>query len=267
MSEYLHGYTSKEQDRLLEQAEFLEPYVYSGVGLEFVPSCLEIGSGVGAQTKILCRRFPKLKIECVELSPVQIERAQRHLKSEIKSGQVLIHKNNALSFNLKKKFDSAFICWLLEHVQDPVAVLKNARKHLKSGSLIYLSEVFNQTLFMDPYSPSYLKYWFEFNDLQWSIQGHPFIGAKLGHLLKAAGFTDIKTEIRPFHFDSRDPQKRASFMEYFFQILLSAEKELLRTGRVSKQLVKDMRREVELAKKTEDSVFFYAYVHAQARCP
>lgn len=266
---YLHGYSKKEQNRLIHQAEFLEPYVYSGIDLEFTNKLLEVGCGVGAQTKILCRRFPRLKIDGVDLSAEQLHTAKNYLKDEIKSGRVRLFEQNAQELKMKEagQYDAAFLCWFLEHVPDPQKVLEKVRTQLKPGAKIYCSEVFNQTLFMEPYSPAYFKYWFEFNDLQWTIKGHPFVGAKLGHLLKTAGFTDIQIEPRPFHFDSREPEKRAAFTEYFYQILLSAEKPLLDAKRIDKKLLKEMKAEVEKVKKAKDAVFFYSFMRATARVP
>jgi ubiquinone/menaquinone biosynthesis C-methylase UbiE len=268
-SEYLHGYTKQEQDRLIHQARFLEPYVYAGVDLEHTHRLLEVGCGVGAQTKIITRRFPDLKIDGVDLSKEQLDTAKKVLAPEIKSGQVRLFQQNAQQLHMKDagQYDSAFLCWFLEHLPKPLEALKRVRKQLKKGGKIYCSEVFNQTLFIEPYSPAYLRYWFEFNDYQWQIHGHPFIGAKLGHLLKEAGFVDIQTEIRPFHFDSREPEKRAAFAEYFFQILLSAEKTLLAEGRVSPAQIQKMKAEVEICKKSKDAVFFYAFMRATARVP
>ncbi len=265
---YLHGYDPKEQQRLIHQALFLEPYVFSGIDLEFTNNVLEVGCGVGAQTKIMCRRFPQLKIHGVDLSPQQLEAAKYYLQDEITSGQVTLQQQDAQKLKLKgEKFDSAFICWFLEHVPQPLTVLKNVRKNLKSGSKIYISEVFNQTLFLEPYSPAFLKYWFEFNDYQCEIKGHPFIGSQLGNLLQQSGFVDIQTEMKPFHFDSREPKKRSSFIEYFYQILLSAEKSLLDNKRIDQKILNEMKKEVQAVKKSKDAVFFYSFVRATAKVP
>ncbi len=266
---YLHGYTEKEQDRLIHQARFLEPYVYAGIDLEYNKKLLEVGCGVGAQTKILTRRFPDLKIDGVDLSSEQLSTAKIILKDEIKSKRVRLFQQDAQKLSMPDagQYDSAFVCWFLEHVPKPVEVLKQIRKQVKKGGKVYISEVFNQTLFMHPYSPAYLKYWFEFNDCQWAMKGHPFIGAQLGNLLQEAGFVDIQTEIRPFHFDSREPEKKEAFTEYFFQILLSAEKTLLKEKRVTTSDIQKMKQEVEKVKKEKNSVFFYAFMRATAKVP
>lgn len=267
-TKYLHGFNKKEQKRLIDQAEFLEPYVFQGIDLDFNKKILEVGSGVGAQTKILLRRFPKLSIDAVDFSQEQLRTAKQYLAKELRDKRVSLHEQDAQELNMKKKnYEGVFTCWFLEHVPDPLKALKKIRQHMQSGSKIYCSEVFNQTLFMEPYSPAYFKYWFEFNDFQWTIKGHPFIGAQLGHLLDEAGFVDINVEVRPFHFDSRHPQRRAEFVQYFFKILLSAEKTLIKEGRVTEDLVKKMREEVEVVKKAKDAVFFYAFMRATARAP
>lgn len=265
MEKYLHGFDKKEQTRLLHQAQFLEPYVYSGIDLEFKQTLLEVGCGVGAQTKILLRRFPGLTIDCVDFSDQQLATAKKNLKQELQQKKVRIFKQDAQKLNLNKKYDAAFLCWFLEHIPDPVAVLKRVKNHLKPGGKIYCTEPFNQTLFLDPYSPNFLNYWFQFNDYQWTHQGHPFVGAQLGNLLKSAGFKDISCDLRTFHFDSREPEKRAAFTDYFFDILLSAEETLLAERRVSKELIENMKKEVQKFKQTKNSVFFDAFMRATAK--
>ncbi len=263
--EYLHGFDKKEQQRLVHQAKFLESFVYEGVNFKNCRRLLEVGCGVGAQSQILLKRFPKLAITGIDFSSEQLKSAANNLKSKIKQGRIELFQQDAQQLNLDfKKYDAAFLCWFLEHVPDPLKVLKQVHKHVKPGAQIVLTEVFNQSLFMEPYSPSYIKYWFEFNDLQWLMKGHPFVGVRLGGLLKEAGFKSIKVEFRPLHFDSREPKQRTEFIDYFFDILLSAEPKMLESKKVDADLISKMRAEVELAKKSKDSVFFYSFARATA---
>jgi len=75
MSSYLHGFEIVEQGRLAEQASILAPLVYKEVDFSGCRSLLEIGSGVGAQTRILLERYPKLRITCVDSSRSQLNQA------------------------------------------------------------------------------------------------------------------------------------------------------------------------------------------------
>jgi len=76
---YLHGYSPEEQARLVKQARFLEPTVFENVNFSKQQKLLEVGCGVGAQTEILLRRFPHLKIHGIDSSKPQITRARARL--------------------------------------------------------------------------------------------------------------------------------------------------------------------------------------------
>ena len=262
-TKYLHGFSKKEQTRLIHQARFLQTWVYPCIDLKHTRNLLEVGCGVGAQTQILLKKFPQLHVDGVDFSPQQLAVAQILLKKDL-GKRVQLHHQDAQKLNLPKKFDAAFLCWFLEHVPDPLQALKQVRKHLKPRSKIYCTEVFNHTLFMDPYSPALMKYWAEFNDYQWTIKGHPFVGGQLGNLLQQAGFKKIQMEFRPCHFDSRDKALRNRFIDYFFQILLSAQDVLLADGRVTPELIRRMKREVAKAKISKNGMFFYSFARATA---
>ena len=79
MTNYVHGFDSEEQLRLTEQAAILAPMVYKEVDFSDCNELLEVGSGVGAQTRILLEKFPKLKITCVDSSAVQLAKARINL--------------------------------------------------------------------------------------------------------------------------------------------------------------------------------------------
>ncbi|HEY8279284.1 MAG TPA: class I SAM-dependent methyltransferase [Bdellovibrionota bacterium] len=262
---YIHGFTKTEQDRLFQQARVHEDYVFSSVDLSACKSILEVGSGVGAQTQILLERFPEAKIHCVDASAEQAARAKSALKQAVGEGRVNVTVADALHLPFgENSFDGAFLCWFLEHVQNPVGILAEAKRVLKPGGVIYCNEVFNSTFYMHPYSPATLKYWFEFNDYQWSLKGDPFVGGKLANYLMASGFQNITTKVITHQYDNRMPKKRAAFIDYWTDLLLSGATSLIAAKRVTPEIVKEMREESERLKNAPDSVIFYSWIQARA---
>lgn len=263
---YLHGYTPEEQNRLYKQARFLEPSVFDGVDFSQATRIVEVGSGVGAQTEIMLERFPHLHITGIDAAEAQVARAKEHLAPAVASGRVDFTVGDALHLPFEDNtFDGAFVCWLLEHVQEPVAILKEIHRVLKPNGTIYCSEVLNATFYVHPYSPATLQYWFAFNDHQWNLKGDPFVGAKLANYLLASGFQNIKTDFPVHHYDNRAPKKRAQFIEYWTNLLLSGAPGLINAGRVTTEIVEEMTRELARLKDDPDSVFYYSWVRARGQ--
>ncbi|MGZ3654204.1 MAG: class I SAM-dependent methyltransferase [Bdellovibrionota bacterium] len=262
---YIHGFTKGEQDRLYSQARVHEEAIFTPVDFSGCKNIIEIGSGVGAQTQILLERFPQAQIQCVDASKDQVARARDALKLPIKQGRVKVDQADALHLPYRDNtFDGAFICWLLEHVQNPVGILAEAKRVLKPGGVIYCNEVFNATFYVHPYSPATLKFWFEFNDYQWSLKGDPFVGGKLANYLMAAGFQNVTTKVLTHQYDNRSPKKRAAFIDYWTELLLSGAPSLLKAGRVTPAIVREMTEEAETLKSAPDAVIFYSWIHARA---
>ncbi|MFT7618837.1 MAG: ubiquinone/menaquinone biosynthesis C-methylase UbiE [Planctomycetota bacterium] len=265
-SKYLHGYSDEEKARLYRQARVLEHRVHGQLPFRRSRDIVEIGSGVGAQTEILLRHFPDLHVTCVERSQEQIVAAENHLGGmSWLQGRFNLVEEDAMHLGFEQgRFDGAFLCWVLEHVPSPARVLSETRRILKPGSPIVCTEVINSSFFINPYSPQTLKYWLAFNDHQIDIGGDPFVGSKLGNLLQSAGFRDIETEVRTFHFDNRAPGERAEFLSFWTDLLLSGAPELLKKGRVSEETVDGMREELDLVGRAPDSVFLYSFMRAVA---
>ncbi|MFO0985478.1 MAG: class I SAM-dependent methyltransferase [Planctomycetota bacterium] len=262
---YLHGYSKEEQDRLVQQAAFLEFSVYEHLDLSAIDHLLEVGCGVGAQTRILLRRFPRLRITGVDASQAQIDAARDLLQDAVHAGRVelSVARAEALPFP-EGGFDGAFLCWFLEHVSDPAAILTEIRRVLRPGGVIFCTEVQNATFFLDPYSPATQQYWLAFNDHQWNLHGDPFVGAKLGNLLIRSGYQQVQTFVRTFHYDARAPKKRKEFINFWSHLLLSGAPSLLAAGRVSPAIVEQMTQELKRLAEAQDSVIFYSYVQAKA---
>lgn len=263
---YLHGFTPVEQQRLYKQARFLENIIYSDVDLSNVTQLLEVGSGVGAQSGILLRRFPDMFLTCVDFSETQIAAARNYLASNpVAKDRYEIKQMDASDMDLPSgKYDGAFLCWVLEHVPAPLKVLSEVRRVLKPSSKVVITEVLNSSFFLDPYSPNVLQYWMRYNDLQYDMGGDPFIGGKLGNMLQSLGYANITTKVKSIMLDNRQPGKRAEMIDFWAELLLSGTDSMLKKGYITEEVVQKMAKEMKTVAKDPNAVFFYSFVQAEA---
>lgn len=265
-SPYLHGFSPTEQARLVKQARIAESTIFRDIDYTGARRLIEVGSGVGAQTEILLRRFPELHVDCIDFSRAQLEAARANLGARAwLDGRYALHEADAGDLPFEPRtFDAAFLCWVLEHVPSPARVLSELRRVLSPGSPVYITEVMNASFLLDPYSPNVWRYWMAFNDFQIDSGGDPFVGAKLGNLLLAGGFRDVSTQVKTFHFDNREPARRKAMIAFWEELLLSAADQLVSAGKVTAEVVDGMRREFHQVQNDPDAVFFYAFVQARA---
>ncbi|MFV3409979.1 methyltransferase domain-containing protein [Bdellovibrio bacteriovorus] len=264
---YLHGFTKEEQDRLRKQARFGEHTVYQNINLSNVKDLLEVGCGVGAQSEIILRRFPDLKLTGIDRSTKQLSAAKHrlsHLPFAEQRFELKEMDATAMDFSANS-FDGAFLCWILEHVPDPIRVLSEVRRVLRPGSVVYATEVMNASFFLDPYSPNVWKYWMAFNEYQLKQKGDPFVGAKLGNFFMQLGYHDIHTEIKTWFLDNRYPQARKDCIEYWTELLLSASDQLVEAKCISQEVVEGVKEEMARVASDPNAVFFYSFVQARAR--
>jgi ubiquinone/menaquinone biosynthesis C-methylase UbiE len=264
---YLHGFSETEQNRLRTQAEFAEHSVYQNINFSGAKKIIEVGCGVGAQSEILLRRFPRLHITGIDLNQKQLDAAKKFIGG-ISSAQGRFEcqqmSADALKFEANT-FDGAFLCWILEHVPNPAQVLSEVRRVLRPGAEIVVTEVMNSSFFLEPYSPFVWKYWMAFNDYQYDHAGDPFIGAKLGNLLTQVGYHQVKTEVKTWHFDNRQPDQRKQTIQYWTELLLSAADKLVEEKYVDQEVVTKAKEELDRVANDPNAVFMYSFMQASAR--
>lgn len=265
MTDYIHGYNSTEQKRLIDQARILEPYVFKDVDFSRSKNIIELGCGVGAQTQILLNKFQKTKLTSVDSSEKQLSAARALVGHSPHGERVEFVKANATKLPMDEgEFDGAFICWLLEHVQSPVKVLKEAHRVLKAGSQIYINEVFNRLFFVGPESKAIESYWQKLNDLQIEYKGDPFIGPKLGQILKSVGFSNIKLTFSNQLFDGRDTSVRNSMLHYWMNLMLSAGSSLKDHRKITEKDTANLEVAFAKAMKDPNSLIFFGFAKASA---
>lgn len=262
MSAYLHGFVPQEQQRLIDQAGILGSLIYPKIDFGGCHHLLEIGSGVGAQTVILLNLFPTLKITCVDYSEVQLEVARHNLRDF--GDRVSFVCQDAKELQLKDRFDAVFICWALEHISEPVEVLRSVKKHLIVGAKIWVTEVFNASFYTNPGLPAYSKYFDAYNKLQRLMGGDPDVGAKLGYLFYQAGFGGVETFLGGFHLDQRSPLEFKKMVEFWKELMKSGSQAMIKSEMITEKEMIEMEEDLDRLVEGDNSVFFYQFVQATA---
>jgi ubiquinone/menaquinone biosynthesis C-methylase UbiE len=140
MTEYVHGYSEREALRLEEQADTLEELLHSDTIYPPGEKVLEAGCGIGAQTVILAKNNPWAEIISIDVSPDSLEKARENVKRKgIENVRFLQADIFSLPFK-EESFDHVFVCFVLEHLQNPSEALKSLKKILKTGGTITVIE-------------------------------------------------------------------------------------------------------------------------------
>lgn len=212
MAEYVHGYSEREALRLSEQAETLETLLHYDTIYPPGAKVLEAGCGIGAQTVILAKNNPDAKITSVDISPESLEKAREKVeRNGIKNVRFLQADIFSLPFE-DSSFDHVFVCFVLEHLQNPEKILRSLRKILKPGGTITVIEGDHGSCYFYPEGKNALEAWNCLIRVQAQMKGNSLIGRQLYPLLRESGFRDIRVEPRMVYADSSKPELVGGFV-------------------------------------------------------
>jgi ubiquinone/menaquinone biosynthesis C-methylase UbiE len=261
---YLHGFDETEQARLVSQAKVLEEKIFEKIDFNHPKTILEIGCGVGAQTEILLNRYPTAHVTSIELSDIQLKTAKAYLASKFSDEKYTLHQMDAEHMNFAdNSFDAIYICWVLEHVSNPQKVVNECHRVLKPNGVMYITEVQNNHLHLEPYSSFLMDYWNKYNQLQLAMGGDPFVGVKLGGILHDAGFTHIENYPQHMLHDKRDSVGRERMVNYWTELMLSGFNGLLHAQKVDEHDREKIISEMNLVKYDKNGVFSYMFMQAR----
>jgi len=198
-SHYVHGSDEAEQRRLTAlnawiNGRMLPEMRLSGGGERIV----DFGSGLGQFTRMLSKAAgSKRPVVGIERDSQQIAEAMRQAHAadedhliELRQGDV-IH-SPPLAAGEWGVFDVAHARFILEHVPDPLAVVRNMVRAVRHGGRIILADDDHEILRLWPPVQAFDRIWRAYQQTYTVSGNDPIIGRRLVELLHAAGAKAVR---------------------------------------------------------------------------
>jgi SAM-dependent methyltransferase len=217
---YVHGYNDRESRRLQDQAATLTELLHGDTRFEAGAKVLEAGCGVGAQTVILIGNSPDVILTSSDLSPDSLTIAQERT---VANSRTNVEFQVADIFDLPfedESFDHVFVCFVLEHLADPIGALRALRRVLKRGGSMTVIEGDHGSTFFNPDSAFARQVVGCQVELQARAGGNANIGRSLYPMLDAAGFEDILVSPRMVYVDGSRPHLAEGFTRNTFTAMI-----------------------------------------------
>jgi ubiquinone/menaquinone biosynthesis C-methylase UbiE len=222
---YVHGYHERETERLQAQASSVLDLLHADTTYAAGSRVLEVGCGTGAQTVTLARNSPGARIVSFDRSASSLAQAQARVAA---AGFDNVEFHQADLFDLPfdtQSFDHVFVCFVLEHLSNPIEVLALLKTLLKPGGTITVFEGDHGSTFFHPDSKAAHQAITCLVELQRRGGGNALIGRELYPLLAQAGFADVRVSPRIVYVDASRPELVDGFTRKTFTAMIEGVRE------------------------------------------
>lgn len=185
---YMHDYDGALTGQIIAgrtadiHGAFFLPYLRAGMNV------LDCGCGPGSITVGLAQAASPGNVTGIDLEESQLELARANA-AKLGLANVKFERCDVYELPYRETlFDAVFSHAMLEHMRDPLAVLKEMRRVLKPGGLVGIRCIDLGATLIAPADPTLTKahdIWTKYRE---HCGGDPFMGRRLRALLREAGF-------------------------------------------------------------------------------
>lgn len=265
MKKYVHGYSKKEAIRLNDQANTLDGILHHDSVWSKGSLILEAGCGVGAQTKIIAPKNPDCRFISIDISDESVKQAKETIAS-LNINNVEFRQADIFNLPFEDNyFDHIFLCFVLEHLPNPIKALEELKKKVKKDGTIMVIEGDHGSAYFHPDSEEAREAIQCQVTLQKRSGGNANIGRQLYPLLSEAGFSNISVSPRMVYVDDSKPELVKGFTLNTFTAMIegiantAVSENLINSERMNKGIA-DLHRTAE-----GGGTFCYTFFKATAK--
>lgn len=263
LPDYVHGRSDRESERLDYQASRLADLLHAGTRYPDDSRVLEAACGVGAQTVILAKNSPGAELICIDISETSLAAAEERARL---AGVKRVSFRQADVYHLPfppGSFDHVFVCFLLEHLEDPLLALKKLKEMLRPGGTITVIEGDHGSAFFYPESAAARAVIRCLVRLQARMGGNALIGRELWHLLNDAGLSRVNVSPCQVYADGSSPAGGEAVKNIFIAMVEGVREQATQSGIITpeewEQGIRDLYRTTG-----PDGCFCYTFFKAVA---
>jgi SAM-dependent methyltransferase len=269
-SHYLHGTDPVEQARLARLNDLLNEQSLRELALRPGDNVLDVGSGLGQLTRGMARVAGTGRVVGVERNDVQLSEARRLSAAAGEDGLVEFRQGDATRLPLADgawgTFDVAHARFVVEHVPDPVAVVRGMVRAVRPGGRIVLEDDGHDTMRLWPEPPGFERLWRTYQRTYDRAGNDPLIGHRLVSLLHEAGAAPRRNTWLFFGACAGHPDLGA-YVENLVRILDGVREPILEVGEVDATFLDECLAAIRRWGERPDAAFWYATSWAEGVRP
>jgi ubiquinone/menaquinone biosynthesis C-methylase UbiE len=268
---YIHGSAPDEQRRLSRLNDLLNETSLRELGLRGGERILDVGSGIAQFTRAMARAAgPTGRVIGIERDAAQLEEARRQAAYAGEANLVELRPGDALDLPLQAaewgSFDLVHARYLLEHLADPLAVVRTMVRAARPGGRIVLADDDHDILRLWPEPPGLMLLWQAYIRSYDRLGTDPYVGRRLVSLLHDAGAVPTRNNW-VFFGGCAGTSAFADVVENLARILLGARDVILVTSHLLDQTFDQAIEALNDWSTRADAAFWFAMCWAEGCKP
>jgi SAM-dependent methyltransferase len=229
---------------------------------------LDVGAGLGQLTRAMARAARR-RVVGVERSSEQIAEARRQAREGGEEELLDLRQGDAAALPLSEvergSFDVAHARFLLEHVRDPLSVVRQMVAAVRPGGRVVLADDDHDLMKLHPEPPGFHEVFQAFVRGYDRLGNDPYVGRRIPVLLHQAGAVPARITWVFFGACAGEPSFRG-FADNLAQVLIGARELVCEVG-IEPARFQAAMEALEAFARRPDAAIWYAMAWGEGRVP